>query len=298
MEGTIHAFVRTPTLSPLVHKYLRGRVARGELTRGSATSMSYTLNGLARSFGARRLDQFGRKAIDRWLERIGTYAPATRREYLSRVRGFCAWLVDTGRIPSDPTTHVPTIRQPRTVPVTISPAQVALLLRQCPDIRAVAIVQLLVGCGCRCIEVERLRVEDYDARARTIVLRGKALHERLIPVPKQTARALDAHLDRVGRTAGPMFVGERGPLKSATIQTYVRRWLRDAGVKVRNLDGRSAHCLRRTAGSDVMERCGDIRVVQTMLGHEKVETTARFYLRDVPIGRLREAMEGRDYGAA
>lgn len=297
MEATIHELVRGNTLSPLVSKYLRGRVSRGEITRTSAKSIGYTLRGLSKSFGKRPLDQLGRKAIDRWLTKIGSYAPATRREYLSRVRTFCRWLVNIGRIKADPTGHVPTIVQPRTVPVTLTQAQVAALLRACPDTRALAIVWLLVGCGCRCIEVERLRVEDYDPDERTITLRGKALHERSIPVPAETARALDAHLDDVGRVAGPMFMGERGPLKSATIQTYVRQWLRDSGVKVANLDGRSAHGLRRTAGSDVMDQCGDIRVVQAMLGHMKIETTARFYLRPVPIATLREAMEGRIYAA-
>lgn len=298
MDATIHPLVLGNTLNPLISMYLRGRVSRGEITRGSAASIGYTLYGLARSFGRRPLNQLGVAAIDRWLEAIGSYAPATRREYLSRVRTFCDWLVFTDRLTLNPTRHVPPIRQPRTVPVTLTRAQVAAVLDACPDLRARAIVRLLVGCGCRCIEIERLRVEDYDPVDRTIILRGKALHERSIPVPAETARVVDAHLDLIGRVAGPMFVGERGPLKSATIQKYVRHWMRSSGVKKANLDGRSAHSLRRTAGSDVMERCGDIRVVQEMLGHMKIETTARSYLRPVPLGTLREAMEGRTYSGA
>jgi hypothetical protein len=44
-----------------------------------------------------------------------------------------------------------------------------------------------------------------------------------------------------------------------------------------------------------MERTGDIRIVQEMLGHENLETTARYYLRRIPLNTLRAAMEGRDY---
>lgn len=285
------------TLHRYIVDYLAGRVARGEITRGSAESIAKTLRTLNRSFGDRPMSQYSPKAIDRWLESIGTFAPATRREYLSRVRGFSRWLIAEGVIATDPTAHVPAIRQPRTVPVTLSESQVAALLAVCPDRRARAIVWLLVGVGCRCIEVERMRVEDYDPGRRVVLLRGKGDNEREVPVPSEVCRAIDDHLDRSGRRAGSMFVGERGGLKSATIGTYVRRWMRDAGIKTTAWDGRSAHGLRRTAGSDVMERCGDVRVVQAMLGHARVETTARHYLRPVPLDSLRDAMEGRKYAS-
>src|SRR5687767_5826604 len=93
------------TLTPLVTTYLRGRVARGEITRRTAADLAYCLAGFAVSFGRRPLHQLGEAAADRWLETIGHLAAATRREYVSRVRGFCRWLVDTGRIATDPTAH-------------------------------------------------------------------------------------------------------------------------------------------------------------------------------------------------
>jgi integrase/recombinase XerC len=286
------------TLTPLIATYLHGRAARGEITRRTATDLAYCLAGFAESFGRRPLHHLGEAAIDRWLETIGTLAPATRREYLSRVRGFCRWLVDTGRIASDPTTRVAPIRQPRQVPVTLRSRDVGRLLAICPDRRARAIVWLMVGCGCRCVEVSRLTVSDYDPDVRTLVLVGKAGHQRIVPVPVDVAGALDEYLDEVGRVAGPLIRSEldrRSPLSPRTISAYARRWLTAAGVKTRPLDGRSAHGLRRTAASDVMERAGDVRIVQEMLGHARIETTARAYLRPVPLERLREAMEGRTY---
>jgi integrase len=74
------------------------------------------------------------------------------------------------------------------------------------------------------------------------------------------------------------------------------RWMRAAEIKTRAHDGRSAHGLRRTAASDVMDSSGDIRIVQAMLGHVRIESTA-FYLRPVPLDKMREAMEGRNYGS-
>ena len=47
-----------------------------------------------------------------------------------------------------------------------------------------------------------------------------------------------------------------------------------------------------------MDRTGDVQIVQEMLGHASIETTARSYLRRVKLDTLRDAMEGRDYTAA
>jgi site-specific recombinase XerD len=287
------------TLAPLVRQYLRGRVARGELSRQSASDISYCLAGLTESFGRRPLGQYGPKAIDRWLETIGSKAPATRREYLSRVRNFSRWLVAEGYAKSDATQHVPTIRQPRQVPRTLSEREVCALLSACPDARSIAIVWLMVGCGCRCVEVARLNVEDYDPTSRTVILIGKGGHERRIPVPETTAHALDDYLDAIGRPAGPLIRTVDGQrMSSKTLSGYVRGWMRSAGVKLAPLDGRSAHTLRRTAASDVMDHSGDVRAVQEMLGHARIETTARSYLRPVSMVALRDAMEGRTYDVA
>ena len=70
-----------------------------------------------------------------------------------------------------------------------------------------------------------------------------------------------------------------------------------AGLKNRPRDGVSAHALRHTAASDVMDRCHELRTVQAMLGHASIAAT-EIYLRRANLGQLREAMEGRDYRRA
>ena len=71
----------------------------------------------------------------------------------------------------------------------------------------------------------------------------------------------------------------------------------DAGIKHRRRDGVSAHALRHTAASDVLDECGDLRVVQAMIGHIHLATTA-VYLRRADLAQMREAMAGRDYRPA
>lgn len=287
------------TLTPLITAYAGGRHARGEISATTAQDLRWTLNGLDESYGNRPLKMFGPAAIDRWLETTGHLADATRREYLSRARTFCQWMVATGRLRTDPTSHVPPIRQARRAPRTLNEEQVGRLLRAAPDMRALAVLWLMVGCGLRCVEVARACVEDYDGR--TITVRGKGGHARTIPVPVRVAGAVDAYLDQVGVVAGPLVRSELRPsqgLSPRTLSGYVRRWMVDAGVKVMPGDGRSAHALRRTCASDVADLGADLRVVQEMLGHARLETTAAHYLRRVSMTQMRDAMEGRSYDLA
>lgn len=286
------------TLSPLVGEYLRSRHARGEINDKTLRDTRYPLASFAASFGRRPLTQLGARAVDRWLENIGHLAPATRRNYVSQVRTFCGWLVAQGKIARNPTAHLKPIRQPRSQPRTLTPTEVSMLLASLPDERARAIVWLQVGCGCRCVEVSRLTVADYDPRGKTIRLVGKGGHERTIPVPDEAAAAIDAYLNAAGSRGGPLIRSHNGAVLSPrTISTYVRKWMITAGVKHAPLDGRSAHGLRRTAASDVMDLTGNIQVVQEMLGHSDVSVTARSYLRPVTLSQLREAMAGRTYAA-
>lgn len=289
------------TLTSHVTIYVAGRHARGEINRNTAADYRYTLDGLAESYGDRPLRMFGPAAIDRWLERIGHLSECTRRQYLSRVRGFCRWMVAQGKLRTDPTSHVPAIHQAHRAPRTLSVAEVGRLLQAVPDPRASAILQLMVSCGLRCVSVARLQVEDYDPASLVLRVRAKGGGEYDIPVPVEAARALNRYLDEVGNVAGPLVRSVLKPshgLSPKTLSGYVRAWMRAAGVKVRPLDGRSAHGLRRTAASDVMDLSGDIRAVQAMLGHARVETTARHYLRPVPMEQMRSAMAGRDYAGA
>lgn len=286
------------TLTPYLHQYVHQRRSRGEISASTASDYRWTLRSLADSYGDRPLRMFGPAAIDRWLADIAHLSDSTRREYLSRARMFCGWLVGTGKLRKDPTGHVPRIRQARRAPRTLLQGQVAQLLAAAPDDRARALIWLMVGCGCRCIETARLQVEDYDPHGRTITVVGKNSHERTIPVPDEVAQALDRYLDVTGVTAGPLIRSELCPshgISAKTISGYMRQWMIRAGVKARPYDGRSAHALRRTAASDVADRGADIRVVQEMLGHQRAETTIRHYYRRVTMAQMRDAMGGRSY---
>ncbi len=275
--------------------YITGRYRRGEIGEAARDAIAYTLSTLCEVHGQRPVGNLGPGTIDRWLESIADRAPSTRRNMISRVRGFTRWLQAKGMIQRDPTAHVQAVRIPHRLPVTLTRAQVHALVAALPDLRAKVIVALMDDVGARCADVAMLRVEDYDPSGRTILLRAKN-HERRPPVSPATARLLDAYLAESGHSTGPLVRSRTSPhrgINAATVSHYVREWMWEAGVKQRPGDGRSAHGLRRTCLSELMEACGDIQVVQEVAGHVRPDTTVRHYLRPVSLERIRGAMERR-----
>lgn len=202
-----------------------------------------------------------------------------------------------GHIRIDPCLGMKAPRRPRTEPRAIDEDGIAALLRVAPDARARAIVWLEVGLGLRRIEVHRLKVEDWSRRAKVVRVTGKGGHERDVPVIAPVTAALEAYLAEWPSSAGPLIrstTDPTRPLCTSALSHYMVTWMYEAGIKHKPKDGVSSHALRHTCASDVLEQCGDLRVVQQMLGHRNLATTA-MYLRRAQIGEMREAMEGRSY---
>jgi integrase len=275
----------TMLLVDAVHIYVTDREARKEIKATSTPQLRWRL---ARLVVACDPDMtvagLNRAAILEWQRTISAHKPATRRSELSTVRTFCRWCIGEGLLGSDPTVGVARIAEERREDRALTPGQVARLLLVLPDWRARVIVSLMLRCGLRCCEVANLAVRDYNPEAATILVKGKAGHERRLPVPGLTGELLDVWL--ANRPAAGPLVG----LTAARISVLVSGWMAAAGLKSDAYDGVSAHALRHTFASDLLDRCGNVRVVQAALGHQSLATTQR-YVRTASMDQLRQAMD-------
>lgn len=285
-----------PTTEALVQQYLDERVARRDLDPMTARNHRSTLNQFAKEVGADPTAITSRD-VERWLATRTHVAQSTRRTQFSNVKTFCAWLRLRGYLDRNPALEVPSPRTARSVPRALPVEWVGALIEACPDARARAIVRLMVNMGLRCVEVHRLEVGDWDRSRNTMRITGKFGHERLLPVPAEVAVAVDEYLDEHPAGAGPLIRSYRRPglpVAPATLSGMVSEWMRAARIKRVARNGVSAHALRHTAASDVLDECKDLRVVQLMLGHQNLSTTA-IYLRSANLDELRIAMAGRRY---
>jgi integrase len=284
------------SLDDLIDRYTKDRVASAVASRRTANEQRLTLLQFSESFGRRPVAKMGEADIVRWFGSTEDMKPATRRNKLSIVKGFCRWLVKHGYVRRDPSADVASPRQPRTVPKVFEGDAVAVLLDGCPDARARVIVLLMVQMGLRCGEVAALELGHIDGNL--AVVEGKGGHQRVVPLTAEVRAALRSYLVERGGHAGPLIRNYRHQgrgLTSHTISALVRNLCQAVGIKRYPGDGISSHGLRRTCASDLADRDVPLLDIAAALGHQSIETTRKHYTRHRAT-RLTKAMEGRWYG--
>jgi site-specific recombinase XerD len=170
------------------------------------------------------------------------------------------------------------VRVPQTIPVVLSRDEVARLLAAVRNIKHHTALSVAYGAGLRASEVIALKVGDVDSQRMTLrVERGKGRKDRhamLSPVLLERLRAWW----RVGRAQGKLLPGgwlfpgmdPTDPLTPRQLNRCIHDAARAAGIDKRV----SMHTLRHSFATHLLEQKVDIRVIQVLLGHKKLETTS------------------------
>lgn len=277
------------TLKSHIDSYLTWREREG-LAPKSIKNMRTYLARFDRVVSPHRLSRLTRHDVDRWAQALKPYSPQTRVNEASTLRGFLTWAHREGLAP-ELVAFIPRYRMPKHVPRTQSRDAINRLRAILPNDRARLIIGLMVHSGLRVGEVARLEVGDVDLTGRQVRVCGKAGHERVVPVPVVVADLLASQIRRVSN--GPLIRSQVRPeygVSAAYLSQLVSGWFTAAGLKSAPGDGISAHALRHTAASAVLDACRDVTIVQRLLGHSRLATTA-VYLRVADLGDLRNAVD-------
>lgn len=280
----------------LIEPYLTDRKRLGEICHERAIGIRGALWSFSDHVGRRQLRNVSPIHVESWLGTMEHLAPATRRNRLSNVRCLFAWAIKRGHCRRNPANEVTAPRQPRRPPRALHDGQVGLVLDACPDTRARLVVTLMAQQGLRCCEVSRLELGDIDWHARTMRVRGKGGHERVLPFFDETLLALDEYLGEFPASAGALvrsYTHCQRAVRPRTISEYVSGWMNDAGIKNGPRDGVSAHAHRHTCLTDMLRKGAHLRDVQAAAGHASL-TTTEMYL-PLLVNGLTEAMGGRTY---
>ena len=260
---------------------------------------------------------------------IRKFAPKTQRDYVQRGKEFAAFLgrspdtarpedvrrfqlhltttgagrpkinasvsalrflfnVTLGR--ADLARSLASLRQERKAPVILSPEEVARFLEAAPSLKYKAALSVAYGAGLRVSEVVALKVSDIDSKRMMLrVDQGKGRKDRnamLSPVLLELLR--DWY--RIGRPQGWLFPG-RDPVSPMTTRQLTRAC--HAAAAMAEIKKRvTPHTLRHSFATHLLEQHIDVRVIQVLLGHTKLETTA-LYTR-VATNTIREVMSPLD----
>jgi len=175
------------------------------------------------------------------------------------------------------------LKAPQKVPVVMSQDEIKRLLAMAANIKLRAMLSLAYGCGLRAGEVVRLKVGDLDSAQNIIrIVQAKGRKDRNVMLPTDILGLLrlwwkerPRHQDRdVAPPERWLFPG-RNPGRPLTTRQFARLFqetVNKAGIT----KPVSLHSLRHSFATHLLERGVDIRVIQALLGHDKLETTARY----------------------
>jgi site-specific recombinase XerD len=134
-----------------------------------------------------------------------------------------------------------------------------------------ALLMLMYSAGLRVGEVVRIRIEDLDAERKLIRVRGgKGRKDRYTLLSDRALDAVREYIAEYGPTTW-LFPGERPsrPIASRTAQKIVENARERAGIKIHT----SAHTLRHSFATHLLEAGTDLRYIQELLGHASPKTT-------------------------
>lgn len=224
------------------------------------------------------------------LEQLHTFAaslheygitPRSQARVLSGVRSFFRFLVLDGVVESDPTELLEWPSLPEHLPVVLTLEEIdriedSIDLSKAEGARNRAIIEVLFSCGLRVSELVNMKLSDLYLEDRVLLVRGKGKKERLVPVSNKAIADLkrwffDRNLMKIKPGEDDyVFLNRRGAhLTRTMILIMVKRQAEEAGIKKTI----SPHTFRHSFATALLQGGADLRSIQAMLGHEKIDTT-------------------------
>ena len=159
------------------------------------------------------------------------------------------------------------------LPAVMTNTQINQLFAGTTDNRQRAVISLLYGCGMRLGEVQQLKMTDIERDNNRILIRqGKGNKDRYVLLPKFVLQELE-HYYRCYRPKIYFFESKQipnKPLHVRSVQTIVNAAMTSSGFESGKY---TAHSLRHSFATHMLDQGCDIHTIKTLLGHSKIETT-------------------------
>lgn len=172
-------------------------------------------------------------------------------------------------------TKIPWPRVPHAKPDILSGSEVDRLLEAIVELKYRVVVATAYGAGMRISEAVRLRVEDIDSKRGVIHVRlGKGQKDRYVMLSRRLLEALRGYWQLVKPSGPYLFPGKKPG--SHVSKNAVRDAFKAAFAKTGIVKRVTFHSLRHAFATHLLEAGADIRVIQVLLGHGSIRTTARY----------------------
>jgi integrase/recombinase XerD len=209
-------------------------------------------------------------------------AVASQHSRLAPLKVWFKWLTYRKYISRDPAAELELPRVGYKLPNVLNRDEAELVLSQ-PNvgellgIRDRAILEMLYSSGLRRMELLRLKLYDVDQKHGLVTVReGKGKRDRVVPIGERALAWLDVYLNNLRPEIvrkpdeGVVFLTTNGvPFTPNHLSWLARQYVKSAGIG----KGGACHIFRHTMATLMLEGGADIRYIQAMLGHARLDTT-------------------------
>lgn len=259
-------------MTPLRQRMLEDMQIRNFATTTQRSYIHYVAQ-FAKHFNRcpQQLDLTAVRQYQIYLAQERKLAPASINTFVSAVQFL--YLV-TLKMPWEKT-DFPRARLDEKLPVVLAPGEVERFLWHIPGVKHRAVLLLCYGAGLRISEAVSLKLSDLDSQRKLIRVEhgkgGKDRYAMLSPCLLETLRAYW----RILRPTGPWLFPSWRPhrhFSAGAVQTACREAWKRSGLGKRV----TPHVLRHSFATHLLESGVDTRVIQVLLGHSRIDTTARY----------------------
>lgn len=166
--------------------------------------------------------------------------------------------------------HLLPRKKPQTIPFVLSVNQSKRMIRSIENIKHKCIVALLYSSGIRIGELLNLEVQDINKERMLIAIKGgKGDKDRNVPLAYSLVPLLKEYIENYSPQKYLFEGANNNKYSSTSVNNIIKKAARKIGIK-NNL---SAHTLRHSYATHLLENGTDIRIIQKLLGHNSIKTT-------------------------
>lgn len=217
------------------------------------------------------------KYIEYLNKKVG---PKTINRHIVSIKNYFKYLERNNLIKNNPMTDITGLKTPKKMPRVLSVEDVDKLLdielKDAYDYRNKAMLELMYSSGLRVSELLDLELNNIDFNMNLVRIFGKGSKERIVPIDDIATKYLFEYINVYRKTllknkeSDLLFLNSRGSrLSRQGFFKILKQIAKEKGIK-KEL---SPHTLRHSFATHLLNHGADLRSIQTMLGHENIETT-------------------------
>jgi len=259
-------------LSEAWKKYKQDKKIEGYSTLTLKT-YSFQYNLLLRFFGDIDMNGFSTEKLKEYLIQSGDHLkPSSLGHRIRCVKSLFRWSHEEGYILKNPAAKLKEPKLGKRIPKFLSELEIEHLREACQATMENALFEFMYSTGCRIGEVVKLNRKDIDFQTNSVIVQGKGDKEREVYFNTRCSMWLKRYLDEREDEDSCLFITDRKPKRRMSIDNIryiIKRISNRSGIK-KNI---YPHQLRHSYATHMINNGAPIDVIQSLLGHEKSETT-------------------------